>query len=361
MRAGPDLDDADALIDADRDGLLRGASMAGAQVRAVAAAVAEGALEPIAGADRPRSLIWVCGRGPAASAGAMLAAVLNPVAAQPITVVAEAPRWIGPLDLLVVAGDDPEDPALVSAVGAGTRRGARVVVAAPMAGPLREAAAGRAADLSPRVSVPDAFGVTRFLAVGLAVGAAVGLAVGAPDSLDLNALADELDAEALRNSAGRELFTNAAKLLAQRISSRAVVLAGDNAATLALARHAGEVLLRVGRQVVAAAPLADALTALRDGLGGDAVADLFHDEELDGPLPGRPLVLTPTLAAEHAVVAARTAPFADVDLLASADVPSGADGPAAAGADRVEQQLAVLAVRLEMAAAYLGLLGGERR
>ena len=40
-----DLDDIDGLLDADRDGLLRAASMAGAQVRATAAAVEEGALE----------------------------------------------------------------------------------------------------------------------------------------------------------------------------------------------------------------------------------------------------------------------------------------------------------------------------
>ena len=62
-------------------------------------------------------------------------------------------------------------------------------------------------------------------------------AVDAALQMDLTALADELDAEALRNSAGRELFTNAAKTLAQRISGRSVVLAGDSAATLALARH----------------------------------------------------------------------------------------------------------------------------
>ena len=36
--------------------------------------------------------------------------------------------------------------------------------------------------------------------------------------IDLAALADELDAEALRNSAGRELFTNPAKTLADRMS-----------------------------------------------------------------------------------------------------------------------------------------------
>ncbi len=45
-----DLDDAEGLLEADRDGLLRAAAMAGAQVRATAAAVEEGALESVAGA-----------------------------------------------------------------------------------------------------------------------------------------------------------------------------------------------------------------------------------------------------------------------------------------------------------------------
>lgn len=37
-----DFDDTEGLLDADRDGLLRAAAMAGAQVRATAAAVDEG-------------------------------------------------------------------------------------------------------------------------------------------------------------------------------------------------------------------------------------------------------------------------------------------------------------------------------
>ena len=90
------------------------------------------------------------------------------------------------------------------------RRGARVVIAAPYEGPLRDATAGRAAVLAPRLWVPDEFGLCRYLAAGLA-------ALGVVDpglTGDLGALADELDAEALRNSAVREVFTNPAKALA---------------------------------------------------------------------------------------------------------------------------------------------------
>nr|HRD15051.1 TobH protein [Mycobacterium sp.] len=54
-----DLDDTEGLLDADRDGLLRASAMAGAQVRATAAAIDEGALNSVADGQRPRTLIWV--------------------------------------------------------------------------------------------------------------------------------------------------------------------------------------------------------------------------------------------------------------------------------------------------------------
>ena len=163
-----DLDDTEALLAADRDGLLRAASTAGAQVRAVAAALDEGALDAVRSDDRPRTVIWVGGRGTAETAGAMLAATLGSRAGAPIVVAAEAPPWIGPLDVLILAGDDPGDPALVGAAASGVRRGARVVVAASYDGPLREATAGRAAVLAPRLPAPDEFGLCRYLAAGLA-------------------------------------------------------------------------------------------------------------------------------------------------------------------------------------------------
>ena len=283
-RATVDLDDPEGLLAADRDGLLRAASMAGAQVRATAAALEEGVLDPVASDQPPRTVIWVAGRGAAETAGSMLAAALGGSVAAPIVVASEAPPWIGALDVLVIAGDDPGDPALVSAAATGVRRGARVVVVAPYDGPLRDATAGRAAVLEPRVRVPDDFGLAGYLGAGLAT-----LRVVDPGLvMDLAAIADELDAEALRDSATRELFTNPAKTLADRMSGRDVLLAGDNAATLALARHGGAVLLRVAHQPVAAVALADALVALRAGMGpsgADYEKALFHDEEIDERKP----------------------------------------------------------------------------
>ncbi|MEB3048815.1 TobH protein [Mycolicibacter sp. MYC123] len=354
-----DLDDTEALLAADQDGALWAASMAGAQVRATASMVDEGALDEVrgdAGDYPPRTVIWVSTRGAASTAGSLLAAARGDSGRAPLVPAAEAPAWIGSLDVLVIAGDDPGDPALVAAAAAGVRRGARVVVAAPYEGPLRDATAGRAAVLEPRIGVPAQFGLPRYLAVGLAVLDAVG--VGDADvRADLATLADELDAEALRNSAAREHFTNPAKILADRIVGRDVALVGDCAATLALARHGSAMMLRVGRTAVASAGLADAVSALRDQAAGGS-ADIFHDDQIDGPAADRLRVVALTLAAERTVVAARTSGLDDVDLVAAADVPvaPGESGELTPG--RIEQQLAVLAVRLEMAAAYVRILRG---
>jgi hypothetical protein len=362
------FEDTDGLLAADRHGLLRAASSAGAQVRAVAAAADEGALDSLRADDPPRSIIWVAGRGPAETAGTLLAATLGGAASAPIALAGDAPPWVGPLDVLIVAGDDPGDPALVGAAAKGVRRGARVVVVAPYEGPLRDSTAGRVAALGPRIWVPEEFGLSRYLAAGLAALHTV----DPSSSIDLALLADELDAEALRNSAGRELFTNPAKIIAARISDSRVALAGDCAATLALARHGSSVLLRIAHHVAAATGLADAVVALRaNSESGDApssVDALFHDEEIDGPLPDRLRVLAVTLAGERTVVAARVAGLNEVYLIAAEDVPEAPGGVggsgglvgalAPAGAARAEQQLAVLAVRLEMAAVYMRLVRG---
>lgn len=354
-----DLDDADGLLAADRDGLLRAAAMAGAQVRATAAALDEGALESLRAPQPPRTVIWVAGRGSAQTAGAVLAAAFGASLAAPVVVVTEAPPWVGALDVMIVAGDDPAEPLLVGAAATAVRRGARVVVVAPYEGPLRDATAGRAVALAPRLWVPDDFGLTRYLAAGLAV-----LQVVDPSfRVDLAELADELDAEALRNSPGRDLFTNPAKALADRITGRDVVLAGDEAATLALARHGAAVLLRVAQETVAAVGLTDVLVALRSGFGrfaaGGHEPSIFHDEELDGPLPQRVRTLVLVTGRDRATVAARVSGYDDLEVVDPDDVPEAPNsGPLAPGAGRLEQQLAKLAVRLEMTAVYLRLVRG---
>jgi hypothetical protein len=103
------------------------------------------------------------------------------------------------------------------------------------------------------------------------------------------------------------------------------------------------------------------MVALRSGFGSstgftDPAEALFHDEEIDGPRPTRVRVLALTLAAERQVLAARVAGIDDLDLVGAEDVgDSGSIPPSGA---RAEQQLATLALRLEMSAVYLRLAGG---
>lgn len=359
--AAVDLDDADGLLAADHNGLLRAAAMAGAQVRATAAALAEGLFEPLRSDYPPRTVVWVAGRGVAHSAGTLLAAAFGGSVAAPIVVAAETPSWIGALDVVIVAGDDPGDQALVNAAATAVHRGARVLVVAPQEGPLRDVTAGRAVALPPRLWVPDDFGLTRYLAAGLAA-----LHVVDPGTrVDLPELADELDAEALRNSTARELFTNPAKTLADRMSGTDVVLAGDTAATLALARHGTAVMLRLAGQVTAAAGLADVLaaTGIRAAYRPGSERSLFHDEQIDGPLPPRLRAFVLTTDTERPAVVARIAGFTDISAIGAEDVPDAdrkGDEPSGPTipAGRLEQQLAILAVRLEMTAVYLKLVRG---
>jgi hypothetical protein len=358
-----DLDDTEGLLAADRHGLLRAASMAGAQVRATAAALDEGVFDPLRSDAPPRTVVWVAGRGNAETAGALLSAILGGIGA-PIVVATEAPPWLGALDVLILAGEDSGDPALVSAAATGVRRGARVVVVAPYEGPLRDATAGRSVALPPRLPVPDDFTLVRFLAAGLAALTAIVPGVHA----DLATMADELDAEVFRNSAARELFTNPAKELTQRMAGRDVVFAGDTVPNLTLARHAGAMMLRIAQETVAAVGLNDVLVALGNGwgrdAGGDAGLSIFHDEEIDGPLPRRTRTIVLTSDADRPGVSARLRGFDDVDVMNANDVPDAVTRGDVPGSEvmpgnaRPEQQLALLAVRLEMAAVYQRLTRG---
>ena len=87
---------------------------------------------------------------------------------------------------------------------------------------------------------------------------------------------------------------------------------------------------------------------------------MFHDDEIDGPLPERVRTFVLTLDAERAVVAARVAGLDDVDIVGALTSPRPrcSRRPGAMRPGRPEQQLAMLAVRLEMAATYLRLVRG---
>ncbi|MGW8649307.1 tobH protein, partial [Nocardia salmonicida] len=278
----------------------------------------------------------------------------------------------------------PDLDRVLDAVDRALRRSAEVVIAAPNEGPLRAVAAGRAIVLEPRVPVLDHNRLLRFLAVGIAVLRGVDTQRSGPATPDLTALADMLDAEALRDGPHTEAFRNPAKTLAARMHGVGVVLAGDSPAAVELAGHGAEVLLQSAGRLVSAADLSDAVASvgrLSQATGGTAPGfdPLFHDEELDGPAPvERVRVLALSVHPDQAAARRKLAVFegaggglvdaelvhADVDVLQSqlADpaaapaIERTAAASAAGGGHGSElEQLAVLALRLDMAAAYLRL------
>ncbi|GGG12635.1 hypothetical protein GCM10007304_28290 [Rhodococcoides trifolii] len=364
-----DIDDSVAVLAADSHGSLHSAALAGAQVRATAAAVAEGLLDHLVDL-RPRSVVLVASSGRARRAASLAAAALGGAAGLPLVHVSATPPWVGPLDVVVVAGDDAGDPRTVDSVAAAVRRRAEVVVAVPDEGPVRSAGAGRVCMFPPRMQVLDRNTLPRFVAVIVAVLAAVDPREDAVAGLD--ALADALDDEAARNNPALESFHNPAKALASRMAGRRVLVLGDSPVTTEIAMHAEEVLLRCGT-VAAAGELSEAVASVSDfgPLGGspDAMAadvdPLFHDEQLDGPRPSDPVrVFAVSTEPDEGLVRRRSAMLGDVDVVraevSSPDVlsPPTTTASRSSTARAVEQAL-VIASRLETAAAYVQLTGGR--
>ncbi|OZC43527.1 tobH protein [Rhodococcus sp. WWJCD1] len=372
-----DLDDADALIAADREGALRSAALAGAQVRAVATAVDEAVLSRLADL-RPRSVVIVTGDGRSSRAASLLVAALGDRLGVPLVRSTGTPPWIGPLDVVVVAGDDAGDPRLAESVDAAARRGAEVVVVAPEEGPLRAVRGARVMWLPPRVAVRDHNALMRYLAAFVAVLGAV--AGGSWKTLlpNLSRLADLLDAEAVRNSPSNEVFHNPAKALASGMNGRQVVLSGSSAAAVEVARHGSEVLLRVAGVLVGAGELGDVIAAsvrarTAESAGTAKTFDsFFHDEQLDGPPPALPMrVIVVASDVDRAMTERRLAGVTEPELLlaestdalfggarpgSELDITVASPGPATLS---VLDTMSVLATRLDTTAAYLLLMGGS--
>ncbi|MEO9327326.1 hypothetical protein [Gordonia aurantiaca] len=378
MRTGaPDLDDAEELLSADVDGLLRTAALAGAQVRATAEAAREGVLAPLADL-RPRSVVVVHGSSEVAhrAAGLSVAAVASRVDV-PLVTSPVLPGWVGPLDVVVVVGEDAGDMALADAAARAGRRRAEVIVAAPIAGPLRDALGGNGIDLSPRFDIEPRFRFAGFVAALLAVfGGLTQVRVTGPVPV-LDDVADALDAEASASHPGRETFHNRAKSLAVRLQDRPAVWTSDSPAGTVIAAHAVASLVGLAGIVGAVAELAEVarmsrLLAARSP-GASATDSIFYDPDFDEP-PAEvaPRILVVSTARREWYTRQRVTGLGDVDLVVGVDaadgVPDGrsqprrelhplpGEDPVADGPGDVLDFLLV-ALRIEMAAVYLRLIG----
>ncbi len=351
------LADPRALAALDTGGVLRSAATAGAQVRSAAHAAADAGVGRLAG-HRPRALVLVRRPGASASAAALLAELLVPTSPVPVAVADVVPVWVGPLDVVWAHTADATDAELADGVGRAVRRGAEVVLSAPGDGPVAAAGAGRARLVEPRVPVPPGLDLPQALAVGVAVAAALGL-LPTPQDPDLDALADQLDAEAERNQPNHEPFMNPAKTLALRLADHTPLLWGTDGPAAAVAAHGAAALAAHAGVVAHADEIARAALAagLRRVLESAArERDVFHDPFADGAAdvaqsPPPRLVLLATGEDDPAQVTLRRTgrgwPVGDV-LHPVEEIPRGTP-------HAVLLRAAVLASRLDVAALYLGL------
>lgn len=372
-----DLDDVERLASADRDGLLHSAAMAGAQVRAVAQAQSEGVLDSL-GDLRPRAVVVVTGgSATAARAAALVVAVLGTRIDVPISVCPGLPGWIGPLDVVVVIGEDAGDPHLADAFSRAARRRAEVVLAAPLEGPLREAvgdgdrADSRFVNLAPRLPVDPRFRFSGHVAALVAVLTGLTAVRLTPPPAALADLADLLDAEALADHPGQESFYNQAKSLALRSAGVDCAWAGDTAGAAVIAAQAAAVFFAVAGQPVAAVDEAAGLAASQAAASGAGTDSIFYDPDFDEPSTASSLrlFLVTTAAREWYVqqrVGVREADVVTEKVANAPDAvadPSGADPelrqpPAADPWTDSPADLAsylTVATRVDLAAAYLAL------
>ncbi|MFC9254380.1 hypothetical protein ACFWMR_39645 [Amycolatopsis thailandensis] len=342
------LDDPARLAEADTAGLLRAAAMAGAQVRATAEAAAELELSDRLDVGRPRSLVLIDRPGVSRTLTRLVAALLTPSCPVPVVVAEVVPSWIGALDVVFAHTDDAGDRELAASLERAARFGATVVLSAPAEGPVAAAVAGKGLLLAPRLPVPPEMAFPRGLAAALLTANALGLLVA-----DLEQLADQLDAEAEKDYLARESFANPAKALALKLAERQPLLWGLDPVAVAVGEHAAHAFAAHAAVVCDVEDYRQALArpALRRAaLSGGVERDIFADPE-EG-VGSTPRVLLLSVRTGPATEAAR---YQAEDLLPGADV--------IAPAEEIETdeivRAAVLALRFELAAVYLGLAVGS--
>ncbi|QFZ23207.1 SIS domain-containing protein [Saccharothrix syringae] len=340
------LDDRSRIDDADTGGLLRAAARAGAQVRATAEAAAELGVERVL-TERPRALVMVTRPGVGAAVAGLVTALLGPRCPVPVVVADDVPAWVGALDVVLAHTEDPGDVQLAESVDRASRRGARVLLTAEPEGPVAASAARHALLIPPRVPVPQGFGFARGFAAWVVALNALRLL-----DVDLQAVADELDREAERCHPGHESFVNPAKALALRVAERTPLLWGLDDLATAVAAHGAGVLAAYAGLVSDVAGYPQALTRSvlhRRAVRGTSGADIFADP--DDEQEGLVRVL---------LLAVRRGPQAEFARRVALETLSGADvlEPAEEVGGGEAVCAALLALRFELAALYLGLAAG---
>jgi phosphoglucose isomerase-like protein len=325
------LDDSSRIGENDTGGWLRAAAHAGAQVRATAEVAGELGVARMF-EERPRALVLLTRPGVGTSVAKLSSALLGPACPVPVVVADELPPWVGALDAVLAHTEDPGD---------------HVLLTAEPEGPVAASAAGHALLIPPRVPVPQGFGFARAFGGWLIALNAMGLL-----KTDVGLIADELDREAERDHPMHESFVNPAKSLALRIADRTPLLWGLDHPATAVAAHGAGMLACYAGVVSDVAGYPQALTKSvlhRRAVRSTSAEDLFADPD-DEPTGQVRVLLLAVRQGQLAEIARRAAyeTLPGADVLEPAEEVTGGDAVCAA----------LLALRFELAALYLGLAAG---
>ena len=242
--------------------------------------------------DAPRSIVIVaCSETARHAARAVVS--LIPAPSVPIVVTEQLPRYVGATDCVVVLTPDPADRAAEEALVRCRRVRAMAAVAAPLSGPVADAARVYAL-VSPDLPGGGEESWGRYVAT---VAGACGLVGEIVVQGVLEYAADAVDRDMEGNAPGRDETVNPARQLGMRMKDHRVVIAGDGA-TRHVASFAATCLLRHGIAAATAetTELARSYSAVQRGTSvdvesasarecraGGADASIFYDPFLDAP------------------------------------------------------------------------------
>ncbi|MDL2081830.1 SIS domain-containing protein [Streptomyces sp. GXMU-J15] len=301
------LDTPEALSEADRRGLLRGAAEAGARVRTAARHATEAGIPQLKPDGRPRAVL-IAGPGAAAICVADLLGTLagagSPVTRLAPTGVApaagalrwELPGWAGSVDLLLIATPDGTEPGLSLLAEQAYRRGCTVVAVAPSRTPLAEALEAAHGLFVPMATAPyeedtplaaSAPGVLwALLTPLLALLDRVGLLDAPADALEK--VADRLDHIAERCGPAIATYSNPAKTLAAELADALPVIWTEGISAGPAGRRFAAALAELAGRPAVVSELPEALASHHALLSGPLAAsadpdDFFRDRVEEPP------------------------------------------------------------------------------
>ena len=368
------LDSPDALTEADRRALLRGAAEAGARVRTAARHAAEAGVHDLKPDGRPRAIL-IAGPGAAATCVAdllgKLAGASSPVTRLAPTGVApaagamrwELPGWAGSVDLLLITTPDGTEPGLSLLAEQAYRRGCTVVAVAPTRSPLSEAVDGAHGLFVPMATAPyehdeplaaSAPGVLwALLTPLLAILDRTGLLSAPPEALEK--VADRLDQVAERCGPAVATYSNPAKTLAAELADSLPVIWTEGTSAGPAGRRFAAALAELAGRPALVSELPEALAEHNALLAGPLAASADPDDFFRDRVDEAPALHARVVLLRDRPIGGLTAAPTARDLALSHDTPISELEPEEGGE---LETLAELIAMTDFAAVYLALASG---